>query len=243
VSLTGTDCNREFPNGAFQVHEQVRVSNMSSAVLMRCTTTRVRYTGLAMKFCSECGAAVAFRWIEKDGRERCVCSSCGTVQYQNPRVIVSCIVAVGEKILMCRRAEAPGRGQWAPPMGFLECGETLQQAAARETLEEAGVRVDPDRLDLTALINLTAIEQVAVAFRVELPVAPLLCAGPECLEVAFLAEDEVPRGDLAWRGSLGPVPGEFFAELRSRDFSLNLITVGPRPGVGFARRNYKIRRR
>lgn len=196
-----------------------------------------------MKFCSECGAAARPRWIDKDGRERYVCSSCGTVHYQNPRVIVSCIVAVGEKILMGRRAEEPGRGRWAPPTGFLECGETLQQAAARETFEETGARVDPDSLDLTAVINLTAIQQVAVAFRVDLPAAPVLRPGPECLEVAFLTEDEVPEGDFAWRRSLGPVPAQFFAELRSRDFSLNLITVGPSPGVGVSVRNYKIRRR
>jgi 8-oxo-dGTP pyrophosphatase MutT (NUDIX family) len=72
-----------------------------------------------------------------------------------------------------------------------ECGETLQQGAARETFEETGVRIDPN------------------------------------LEAAFLSEGEVPEGDFAWRGLLGPVPGQFFAELRSRDFSLNLITVVP----------------
>jgi ADP-ribose pyrophosphatase YjhB (NUDIX family) len=195
-----------------------------------------------MNYCSECGAAAAPRWIDKDGRERYVCSSCGMVHYQNPRMIVSCIVAVGEKILMCRRAQEPAKGRWAPPAGFLECGETLQQGAARETFEETGVRIDPNSLDLTAIINLTSIEQVVVAFRVDLPAPPVLRPGPECLEAAFLSEGEVPEGDFAWRGLLGPVPGQFFAELRSRDFSLNLITVGPSPGVGFSARNYKIRR-
>src|SRR5579862_3583106 len=91
------------------------------------------YDCALMKYCNECGAAVARRWIDHDERERYVCLSCGTVHYENPRVIVSCMVCVADKLLMCRRAQEPGRGQWAPPAGFLECRETLQQGAARET--------------------------------------------------------------------------------------------------------------
>jgi ADP-ribose pyrophosphatase YjhB (NUDIX family) len=164
------------------------------------------------------------------------------VHYQNPRVIVSCIVAVGQRILMCRRSQEPARGQWAPPAGFLECGETLEQGAARETFEETGVSVDPNRLDLSSIINITAIDQIVVAFRVELVTLPTLRPGAECLEAAFLSEHDVPEGDFAWRRLLGSVPGRFFTELRSRDFSINLITVGPSPGVGFSVRDYKIQR-
>ena len=196
-----------------------------------------------MKYCSECGAAVARRWIVEDERERDVCLSCGRVHYQNPRVIVSCIVSVGDRILMCRRAQEPGRGRWAPPAGFLECGETLQQGATRETYEETGLSIDPGRLELSGIINIPAIDQIVVTFRFDLEALPVLHAGEECLAVAFLSEHEVPAGDFAWRGLLGPVPARFFNELRSQDFSINLITVGPSPGVGFSEREYKIRRR
>jgi ADP-ribose pyrophosphatase YjhB (NUDIX family) len=195
-----------------------------------------------MKFCSECGAAVVLRWIDEDERERYVCLSCGSVHYQNPRVIVSCIVSVGQKILMCRRSQEPGKGQWAPPAGFLECGETLEQGAARETFEETGVSVDPNRLDLSGIINITAIDQIVVAFRADLLTMPVLRPGAECLAAAFLSEHEVPEGDFAWRRLLGSVPEKFFDELRSRDFSINLITVGPGPGIGFSARGYKIQR-
>jgi ADP-ribose pyrophosphatase YjhB (NUDIX family) len=195
-----------------------------------------------MKYCNECGAAVARRWIDHDERERYVCLSCGTVHYENPRVIVSCIVCFADKILMCRRAQEPGQGQWAPPAGFLECGETLQQGAARETYEETGVTVDPDRLDLSGVINLPGIDQILVTFRIDLEALPVLRPGGECLEVSFLSEHEVPPGGLAWRRLMGPAPARFFDELRSHDFSINLITVGPSPGVGFSERYYKIRR-
>ena len=196
-----------------------------------------------MKYCSECGGAVTRRRIGQDEHERDVCLSCGMVHYQNPRVIVSCIVSVGDKVLMCRRAQEPGRGRWAAPAGFLECGETLQQGAARETYEETGLALDPDRLELSGVINVPTIDQVVVTFRIELETVPVLRAGGECLEVGFLAEHEVPAADLAWRGLLGPVAARFFNELRSRDFSINLITIGPSPGVGFSERGYKAQRR
>ena len=142
---------------------------------------------------------------------------------------------------MCRRAQEPGRGRWASPAGFLECGETLQQGAARETYEETGLRLDPDQLELSGVINITAIDQILVTFRIELEALPTLRPGAECLEVAFLSEHEVPAKDFAWRGLLGAAPARFFSELRSREFSINLITVGPSAGVGFSERDYKIR--
>jgi hypothetical protein len=66
---------------------------------------------------------------------------------------------------------------------------------------------------------------------------------PIALCCVQLSEHEVPEGDFAWRGLLGPVPARFFNELRSREFSINLITVGPSPGVGFSERDYKIQQR
>jgi len=61
---------------------------------------------------------------------------------------------------MCRRSQEPAIGQWVLPSGFLECGETLEQGAARETFEETGVSLDPNQLDLASIINITAIDQV-----------------------------------------------------------------------------------
>jgi ADP-ribose pyrophosphatase YjhB (NUDIX family) len=200
-----------------------------------------RYHEVDMKYCPECGSQLTRRWIGQDARERDVCAACGRLHYQNPRVIVGCIVGVHDRILMCRRAQEPGRGRWAPPSGFLECGETLEQGAARETFEETGVAIAPDRLDLLSVINLAALDQIAVMFRVNLPAEPVLRPGAECLEVAFLSEHEIPERDLAWRKLLGSVPAKVFSELRSGDFAINLITVGSSPKAGFSARDYKLR--
>jgi ADP-ribose pyrophosphatase YjhB (NUDIX family) len=180
------------------------------------------------------------RWVARDARDRNVCTSCGTIHYQNPRIIVCCIVHWCDRILLCRRAEEPARGMWAVPAGFLECGETLEEGAARETFEETGVVVDPGALNLGWIINMTAIHQVAIAFRVSVTDLPEVHPGPECLEVAFVSADELADKALAWRASLGDGPQRFYQELQSGDFTIQLQTLGSEQGFGFKSRGYKV---
>ena len=66
-----------------------------------------------------------------------------------PVPAVSALVFRDGAVLMVKRRDEPGRGQWSPPGGSVEVGETVEQAAAREALEETGVIARPDRvLDL-----------------------------------------------------------------------------------------------
>ena len=58
-----------------------------------------------------------------------------------PRVGVGAIVIKEGKVLMVKRAAPPNRNLWAIPGGMLELGETLQQGAEREILEETHVRI------------------------------------------------------------------------------------------------------
>lgn len=193
-----------------------------------------------MKYCSECGAAVASRWVNEDHRERYVCTSCGRTHYQNPQVIVACMAHCGNRVLMCRRAREPARGQWVFPSGFLECGETLQQAAVRETWEETGVVIDPDSLELYSVVNMAAIEQIVVAFRCELGTLPTIRAGTECSEVGFLLQPEIPPNQFAWRGSMGDSADRLFEEVRRRSFCIHLANMGSESGAGFTERRYRI---
>jgi ADP-ribose pyrophosphatase YjhB (NUDIX family) len=193
-----------------------------------------------MNYCSKCGLPISLKWIEHERRQRYACASCGITHYQNPTVIVGCLVCWNDKVLMCRRSEEPARGQWMVPSGFLECGETLEEGAARETLEETGVIVDPASLDLCSVMNMTAISQIAIAFRVRLMTIPQIRPGPECLEVAFLSEDEIPRDQFAWLTAMGTWPKRFFNELRSHDFTIQMMTIGSNEGIGFRLREYQI---
>src|SRR2546428_3362107 len=95
-----------------------------------------------MKFCANCGAAVAQRVPPGDSLPRWVCDNCGEIHYQNPKLVVGTIPEHQGKLLLCRRAIEPRYGYWTLPAGFLEDDETTGQAAPRETLEEAGARIE-----------------------------------------------------------------------------------------------------
>ncbi|HEY9199266.1 MAG TPA: NUDIX hydrolase, partial [Gammaproteobacteria bacterium] len=86
-----------------------------------------------MKFCSNCGAQVSLRVPPGDSRPRYVCDACTTVHYQNPKIVAGCIPVWEDRVLLCRRAIEPRYGLWTLPAGFMENGETTQQAARRET--------------------------------------------------------------------------------------------------------------
>ena len=149
-----------------------------------------------MKFCSSCSATVELYIPEGDTLPRFVCSTCHTIHYQNPKMIVGCIPEWKDKILLCRRAIAPREGKWTVPAGFMENNETLAQAAARETLEEANARVEIG--DLYAVYSLPHISQVYLLFRarlLDLDFSP----GIESLEVKLFDEREIPWNEIAFR--------------------------------------------
>jgi ADP-ribose pyrophosphatase YjhB (NUDIX family) len=131
-----------------------------------------------------------------DTLPRYVCSSCGTIHYQNPKVVVGSLPVWEQQVLLCRRAIEPRQGLWTLPAGFLENGETIFAGALRETAEEARARVDIG--PLYTMISLPQINQIYVMFRarlLDLGFSP----GPESLEVRLFDEDEIPWSELAFR--------------------------------------------
>jgi ADP-ribose pyrophosphatase YjhB (NUDIX family) len=193
-----------------------------------------------MKFCSECGVPVAPRGDTNDGQRHYTCDACGTTHYENPRVIVSCIVCWNNRILICRRSQEPGRGRWAVPAGFLECGETLEECAVREVAEETGVILDASSLELYSITNLTALDQVAVAFRVTVTADPHPHPGQECMDVSFMSEADIASTDFAWRRSMGDSLERLFREIHTGDFTIKLATLGSDDGIGFRSRRYGV---
>jgi NADH pyrophosphatase NudC (nudix superfamily) len=75
-----------------------------------------------MKYCSNCGNPLEWIIPELDDRHRHVCPQCGTVHYQNPKMVVGCIPEWQDKILLCRRNIEPQKGLWTLPAGYLENG-------------------------------------------------------------------------------------------------------------------------
>jgi ADP-ribose pyrophosphatase YjhB (NUDIX family) len=148
-----------------------------------------------MNFCSACGQPVVLKVPDGDHLPRYVCSGCNTIHYENPRLIAGCIPEWHGKILLCKRAIEPRKGFWTFPAGFMENGESLQQAAARESMEEALARVEVG--SLVAIVHVLRAHQVHVAFRARL-LDTDFGVGPESLETRLYDESEIPWSDIAF---------------------------------------------
>lgn len=149
-----------------------------------------------MQFCAQCGSRDVERRLPLgDIGLRYVCGTCGAVHYQNPNIVAACVVTWNGAVLLCRRAIEPFIGQWTIPAGYLELGETVEEAARREAEEEAGARVG--ELNLMALYNLPMFGEVYLVYRGQLA-HPVVAAGPESLEVRFFTAAEIPWDALAF---------------------------------------------
>jgi ADP-ribose pyrophosphatase YjhB (NUDIX family) len=148
-----------------------------------------------LNFCSNCGSPVISKIPEGDHLPRFVCTSCGVIHYKNPLLVLGCVPEWEDKILLCRRAIEPRSGFWTVPAGFMENGETLQHAAARECYEEALAKVEVG--SLLAVVSVTHAAQVHVMFRARLA-KPEFAPGPESLEVGLYTEAQIPWAELAF---------------------------------------------
>jgi len=132
-----------------------------------------------------------------DDRERLVCSTCGYISYENPKVIAGSVVVAGSSVLLCRRAIEPRRGFWTLPAGFLELGETIEEGAIREAREEAQASIVLD--GVLAIFSISRIGQVQVIFRARFARGvPDFKAGIESLEVGLFVWNEIPWSEIAF---------------------------------------------
>ncbi|WP_116124403.1 NUDIX hydrolase [Lewinella sp. IMCC34183] len=152
-----------------------------------------------MNFCSHCGSSeLTFAVPPGDTHARYVCENCGTVHYQNPKVVTGCLPVWEDRVLLCRRAISPMRGLWNVPSGYLENGESVVEGARREVREEAAAEVEVDYL--ITLYNIERIGQVYLQFVGDL-VDGAYGVGPESLESRLFTEAEIPWDDIAFTSS------------------------------------------
>jgi ADP-ribose pyrophosphatase YjhB (NUDIX family) len=143
-----------------------------------------------VSFCPRCGRPpeVAFpRSIS--------CPACGYGAYYNPKPVACTIpqTAAGEVVLL-RRGFAPGAGLWTFPGGFVDLGESVEQAAERETMEElelpvalgglVGIYSRPDDRVILIVFGARALGEPRTT--------------PEATEVRAFAPAEIPWDELAF---------------------------------------------
>jgi len=114
-------------------------------------------------------------------------------------------------------------------------GETLEQAAVRETCEETGITLDPATLDLHIVSSIPWMSEVYIGFRT-IVADPQICAGPESIEARFFEEHEVPWEELAFKETVGYLQLFFRDRLRaSRAIHITRIDE-----TGGYRREYRV---
>lgn len=110
-----------------------------------------------IKFCPRCAAAMEDRCIEPERKIRRVCPACEFVFYLNPKVAAAAIPREGRRIWLLRRNVEPGIGLWTFPGGYVDLGESVMEAAIRETREEMMLDISVD-----GLLNVYSYRAVAI---------------------------------------------------------------------------------
>lgn len=144
------------------------------------------------------GKDIDFKHEVPNGEDRLrrICRTCGFIDYVNPKIVAGAVVTDSEgRVLMARRAIEPRPGFWTLPAGYMEEGESVEEAARREAWEETRARIET--IDLLGVYSVPRISQVQIFFRARMS-EPGIAAGPESEEVAFFAFDDIPYDELAF---------------------------------------------
>jgi ADP-ribose pyrophosphatase YjhB (NUDIX family) len=142
--------------------------------------------------CMRCGGVCEHRPVE--GRERPVCTACGFVVYQDPKLAVAVVIEREGAFLLGKRGpgvRAPGK--WSFPAGYVERGEVVEEAAVREAFEETGLKVELG--PLLALISAPG-EPVVLAVYPAVSFDGDPTPDDDLLELGWFSPDALP--DLAF---------------------------------------------
>lgn len=175
----------------------------------------------SIKHCRACGSVVQYQVPADDNRDRAICTVCSTVHYENPLNVVGTLPVWQDKVLLCRRNIEPRHGFWTLPAGFMELGETTEQGAVRETVEEAGARIELQ--GLYTLLNVVRVGQLHLFYRARL-LDTDFAPGPETIEAQLFTEDDIPWDELAFR-TVRMTLEHYFADRRAGAFGVHVGQV------------------
>lgn len=133
---------------------------------------------------------------EGDDKERDVCRTCGFIDYKNPKIVAGTVITHDNQFLLCKRAIEPRKGYWTIPAGYMELNETIEEAAAREAMEEAYADITIDRV--LAMYTVPHLGQVQIMFRASLNNPETVKPGIESLDIAFVTWEDIPWQDMAF---------------------------------------------
>ena len=143
-------------------------------------------------YCSTCNTKNNFSEIE--GELRYHCPNCETIHYQNPKPTATLICIKKNEILLVKRAFSPAKGEWSLPGGFIELGETPEDAAKRELNEETNLNGEVVKLlGHCSHFNSVFGDILLIGMEVEIKNWDNLIPGDDAAEAGFFNIKNCPK--------------------------------------------------
>ncbi len=163
-------------------------------------------------FCSACGTRLERAYLHS--RERGVCPECGRIDFRSPSVAVAVVLRDDAgRVLMVKRGPGSSRpGRWSIPAGYMDYGEEIREAGAREVLEETGLVVEVGAPIFVATNFHDPLKVSVCVWFAGCVVGGRPAAGSDAVDLGWFALDSLP--DLAFETDT-----ELCRLLRSDDLS------------------------
>ncbi|KAL5545458.1 hypothetical protein UlMin_005145 [Ulmus minor] len=216
-------CSRVFSAHSESTPGAMSSSSSSSSSMAAQSTGNV----LKISFCQWCGGPTKHDIPDGEEKIRAICTVCGKITYQNPKMVVGCLIEHDNKILLCKRKIQPSYGLWTLPAGFMEIGESAAEGAIRETWEEANAEVEV--LLPFAQLDIPRIGQTYIIFLAKLK-KPHFSPGPESSECELFALDDIPFDSLAFSSMLVTL-NLYIEDVKAGNFKFHYGTINKRPGT------------
>jgi 8-oxo-dGTP diphosphatase len=143
-----------------------------------------------VRFCPRCG-----KTITVDYPRSISCPHCGYGAYYNPKPVAAAIpVTQRNEIVLLKRGFDPGKDLWTFPGGFVDLGESVEDAARREAREE--LQIDIALTQLVGVYSRPEDRVVLIVFAATTTQSPHTT--PEAIEVTPFQPDEIPWQELAF---------------------------------------------
>lgn len=180
-----------------------------------------------VNYCQQCGGKTKHEVPDGDEKIRPICTVCGRIAYENPKMVVGCLIEHEDKVLLCKRNIQPSHGRWTLPAGYMEMGESATEGAMRETWEEANAEVEI--LLPFAQLDIPLIGQTYIIFLAKLK-GPHFSPGDESSECRLFAFDDIPFDELAFSSMLVTLQW-YIADKRVGKTKFHYGIINKRPGT------------
>lgn len=153
------------------------------------------HTPVDYRFCPRCGGGLESHRIKAHEPERLVCRQCAFIFYLDPKVVAGTIFVIEDRVVLLRRGVEPGMGKWVFPGGYVDRGESVRDAAVRETKEESNL--DVRLCSLLDVYSYPRSPNIIVVYAAEI-VGGKLKAGDESVEARTFNASQIPWDELAF---------------------------------------------